>query len=162
MNLDIFEGLPKYVQITILSQIRRLLSTSLFLVDDKDDLTQDLLLFYLKRFYQVPDPDEALVVHSIRQYATNLLVQRYRRRDFLYSSLTDYEVNGEFSFLNTSDYDFETKVLLGEISKMTDGKENIILQMISDGYSINQISANLHIHKRVIRRLFEKLRKKLK
>ena len=122
MNLDIFEGLPKYVQITILSQIRRLLSTSLFLVDDKDDLTQDLLLFYLKRFYQVPDPDEALVVHSIRQYATNLLVQRYRRRDFLYSSLTDYEVNGEFSFLNTSDYDFETKVLLGEISKMTDGK----------------------------------------
>jgi len=162
MNLDIFEGLPKYVQITILSQIRRLLSTSLFLVDDEDDLTQDLLLFYLKRFYQVPDPDEALVVHSIRQYATNLLVQRYRRRDFLYSSLTDYEVNGEFSFLNTSDYDFETKVLLGEISKMTDGKENIILQMISDGYSINQISANLHIHKRVIRRLFEKLRKKLK
>jgi len=162
MNLDIFEGLPKYVQITILSQIRRLLSTSLFLVDDKDDLTQDLLLFYLKRFYQVPDPDEALVVHSIRQYATNLLVQRYRRRDFLYSSLTDYEVNGEFSFLNTSDYDFETKVLLGEISKMTDGKENKILQMISDGYSINQISANLHIHKRVIRRLFEKLRKKLK
>lgn len=162
MNLDIFEGLPKYVQITILSQIRRLLSTSLFLVDDKDDLTQDLLLFYLKRFYQVPDPDEALVVHSIRQYATNLLVQRYRRRDFLYSSLTDYEVNGEFSFLNMSDYDFETKVLLGEISKMTDGKENKILQMISDGYSINQISANLHIHKRVIRRLFEKLRKKLK
>ena len=162
MNLDIFEGLPKYVQIIILSQIRRLLSTSLFLVDDKDDLTQDLLLFYLKRFYQVPDPDEALVVHSIRQYATNLLGQRYRRRDFLYSSLTDYEVNGEFSFLNTSDYDFETKVLMGEISKMTDDKEKKILQMISDGYSINQISANLHIHKRVIRRLFEKLRKNLK
>lgn len=162
MNLDIFEGLPKYVQITILSQIRRLLSTSLFLVDDKDDLTQDFLLFYLKRFYQVPDPDEALVVHSIRQYATNLLVQRYRRRDFLYSSLADFEANEDFSFLNTSDYDFETKVLLREISKMTDGKENKILQMISDGYSINQISANLHIHKRVIRRLFEKLRKKLK
>lgn len=162
MKLNIFNGLPEYVRMTILSQIRRLLSTPLFSYEDKEDLTQELLLFYLKRFYDVPDVDEALVVHALKQYATNLLVMRYRRRDFLYSSLADFEANEDFSFLNTSDYDFETKVLLREISKMTDGKENKILQMISDGYSINQISANLHIHKRVIRRLFEKLRKKLK
>lgn len=162
MKLNIFNGLPEYVRMTILSQIRRLLSTPLFSYEDKEDLTQELLLFYLKRFYDVPDVDEALVVHALKQYATNLLVMRYRRRDFLYSSLADFEANEEFSFLNTSDCDFETKVLMGEISKMTNDKENKILQMISDGYSINQISANLHIHKRVIRRLFEKLRKNLK
>lgn len=162
MNPNIFNGLPMYVRITILSQIRRLLSTPLFSSEDKEDLAQDLLLFYLKRFYEIPDPDEALVVHSIKQYATNLLTQRYHRRDFLYSSLTDYEVDGEFSFLNSSDNDFDENVLIIEINKMADAKEKKILQMIGDGYSINQIAVQMHIHKRVIRRLFEKLRKNLK
>jgi hypothetical protein len=70
MKLNIFNGLPEYVRMTILSQIRRLLSTPLFSYEDKEDLTQELLLFYLKRFYDVPDVDEALVVHYIKQYAT--------------------------------------------------------------------------------------------
>ena len=50
MKLNIFNGLPEYVRMTILSQIRRLLSTPLFSYEDKEDLTQELLLFYLKRF----------------------------------------------------------------------------------------------------------------
>lgn len=84
MKPPIFNGLPEYVRITILSQVRRLLSTPLFGYEDREDLTQDLLLFYLKRFYVVPNPpDEALVVHGLKQYATNLLVKRYHRRDFL-------------------------------------------------------------------------------
>lgn len=76
--------------------------------------------------------------------------------------MTDYEVDGEFSFLKASDYNFETNTLMVDIDKMTDAKEKKILQMIGDGYSINQIVVQMHIHKRVIRRLFEKLRKKLK
>lgn len=35
----IFDGLPEYVRITILSQIRRLLSTSLF---NYEDMTKDI------------------------------------------------------------------------------------------------------------------------
>lgn len=73
----IFDGLPEYVRITILSQIRRLLSTSLFNYEDREDLIQDLLLFYLKRFYSIPNLDEALVVHALKQYASNLLAKRY-------------------------------------------------------------------------------------
>ena len=80
MNLNIFNGLPTYVRITILSQIRRLLSTPIFSHEDREDLIQELLLFYLKRFYNAHDVDEALVVHSIKQYATNLLTQRYHPR----------------------------------------------------------------------------------
>lgn len=71
----IFDGLPEYVRITILSQIRRLLSTSLFNYEDREDLIQDLLLFYLKRFYSIPNLDEALVVHALKQYASNLLAK---------------------------------------------------------------------------------------
>ncbi len=161
MNLDIFHGLPVYVRITILSQIRRLLSTPMFNYEDREDLAQDLLLFYLKRFYSIPNLDEALVVHGLKQYATNLLVKRYHRRDFLYSSLADY-ADEEFSFTGNEKTDDLDRIMLSELPCLLDGKEKLILELIYAGCSANEISTRLHVHKRVIRRLFEKLRKILK
>lgn len=157
MNLKIFNGLPAYVRITILSQIRRLLSTSLFNYEDSEDIAQELLLFYLKRFYTIPDVDEALVVHSLKQYATNLLKKRCNRRDYLHSSL-DYDTFDEEFFLATQDYDNITKTTLSMYAEQFDDKEKQIFELLYEGYSANQISATLHIHKRVIRRFVEKLR----
>ena len=157
MNLKIFNGLPRYVRITILSQIRRLLSTSLFNYEDSEDIAQELLLFYLKRFYTIPDVDEALVVHSLKQYATNLLKKRCNRRDYLHSSL-DYDTFDEEFFLATQDYDNITKTTLSMYAEQFDDKEKQIFELLYEGYSANQISATLHIHKRVIRRFVEKLR----
>ena len=159
MNLNIFNGLPAYVRITILSQIRRLLSTHLFSSEDKEDIAQDLLLFYLKRFYEVPDPDEALVVYALKQYATNLLVKKY---DFLCSSLADFDADEEFSFGASTVTNYGASILINELMQFATDKERKILYLIAAGYSINQISASLHIHKRVIRRLFEKIQKYLK
>ena len=157
MNLKIFNGLPAYVRITILSQIRRLLSTSLFNYEDSEDIAQELLLFYLKRFYTIPDVDEALVVHSLKQYATNLLKKRCNRRDYLHSSL-DYDTFDEEFFLATQDYDNITKTTLSMYAEQFDDKEKQIFELLYEGYSANQISETLHIHKRVIRRFVEKLR----
>lgn len=157
MNLKIFSGLPAYVRITILSQIRRLLSTSLFNYEDSEDIAQELLLFYLKRFYTIPDVDEALVVHSLKQYATNLLKKRCNRRDYLHSSL-DYDTFDEEFFLATQDYDNITKTTLSMYAEQFDDREKQIFELLYEGYSANQISATLHIHKRVIRRFVEKLR----
>lgn len=157
MNLKIFNGLPAYVRITILSQIRRLLSTSLFNYEDSEDIAQELLLFYLKRFYTIPDVDEALVVHSLKQYTTNLLKKRCNRRDYLNSSL-DYDTFDEEFFLATQDYDNITKTTLSRYAEQFDDKEKQIFELLYEGYSANQISATLHIHKRVIRRFVEKLR----
>lgn len=161
MNLNIFNGLPAYVRITILSQIRRLLSTPLFDYEEREDLVHDLLLFYLKRFYSIPNPDEALVVHALKQYTTNLLVKRYQRRDFLHSSLADY-ADEEFSFVGNDKTDDLDKIMLSELPALLDDKEMRILELIYEGCSANEISVKLHIHKRVIRRLFEKLRNILK
>ena len=157
MNLKIFNGLPAYVRITILSQIRRLLSTSLFNYEDSEDIAQELLLFYLKRFYTIPDVDEALVVHSLKQYATNLLKKRCNRIDYLHSSL-DYDTFDEEFFLAAQDYDNITKITLSMYAEQFDDKEKQIFELLYEGYSANQISATLHIHKRVIRRFVEKLR----
>ncbi len=130
----------------------------MFNYEDREDLTQDLLLFYLKRFYVVPNPDEALVVHALKQYATNLLVKRYHRRDYLNSSLADYEANEEFSFTPKQNM----KLMLKEIEAIVSAKEKTILQRILAGDSIEQISKDLHISKKTIYKFFEKVRKKLK
>ena len=152
MNLNIFNGLPTYVRITILSQIRRLLSTPIFSHEDREDLIQELLLFYLKRFYNAHDVDEALVVHSIKQYATN------HRRDFLYSSLADYDADEEFSFAENT----ETRLIVSEIMNSAEPKEKEIVKHILCGDSIDQISRDLHVSKKTIYGFFEKMRKKLK
>ncbi|MCM1323415.1 MAG: LuxR C-terminal-related transcriptional regulator [Acetobacter sp.] len=161
MNLNIFNGLPEYVRITILSQIRRLLSTPLFNYEDKEDLTQDLLLFYLKRFYTVPNPDEALVVHALKQYATNLLVKRYLRRDFLHSSSANY-TDEEFSYFKSEEPDISNQAVLAKVWKIASDKEKVVIQKILQGNSIDQISRDLHISKKTIYKFFEKVRKKLK
>ena len=162
MKLNIFNGLPEYVRMTILSQIRRLLSTPLFSYEDKEDLTQELLLFYLKRFYDVPDVDEALVVHALKQYATNLLVMRYLRRDFLYSSLADFEANEDFSYLNVYTPDNDAKLLFMKIWELAEGREKIVVERLLQGDSLDQISREMHMHKKTIYKFFEKIRKKLK
>ena len=158
MNLNIFNGLPQYVRITILSQIRRLLSIPLFSYEDREDLIQELLLFYLKRFYYAHDVDEALVVHSIKQYATNLLTQRYHRHDFLYSSLADYDADEEFSFAENTD----ARLVVEDIARYAEPKEMEFIERVLLGESIDQISRDLHVSKKTIYGFFEKMRKKLK
>lgn len=162
MNLNIFNGLPHYVRITILAQIRRLLSYSLFGRDDKEDLLQDLLLFYIDRFGTVPKADEALVVHAIRQYASNLIVKRHNRKDFLNSSLADFEnANGEFSLLPVQPK-VDGEILLRQIADKVNDREKQVLRLILEGYSLNQISAKLHIHKTTLKKLFVKMQNFLK
>lgn len=158
MNYNIFSGLPEYVRISILSQVRRLLLTQMFSNDEREDLIQDLLLFYLKRFYCVSNVDIALVIHSLKQYATNLLAKRYHRRDFLYSSLADYDADGEFSFRE----DIEENLFLKELQSYANSNEKIIIERILEGDSIEQISRDMHMSKKTIYRFFEKIRKKIK
>lgn len=157
----IFDGLPAYVRITILSQIRRLLSTPLFNYGDREDLTQDLLLFYLKRFYSTPNPDEALVVHALKQYATNLLAKRYHRRDFLYSSLDDYAYGEFFCFKSDEAYN-HNHATLTKIWSIASDKERVVIQKILQDDSIDQISRDLHMSKKTIYKFFAKVRQKLK
>ena len=112
----------------------------------------------MKRFYNAHDVDEALVVHSIKQYATNLLTQRYHRRDFLYSSLADYDADEEFSFAENT----ETRLIVSEIMNSAEPKEKEIVKCILCGDSIDQISRDMHVSKKTIYGFFEKMRKKLK
>ncbi len=133
----------------------------MFNYEDREDLAQDLLLFYLKRFYSIPNPDEALVVHALKQYASNLLAKRYYRRDFLYSSLADY-ADEEFSYFKSYEPNDSNQALLGKVWEIATDKEKSVIQRIMVGDSIDQISRDMHISKKTIYKFFEKMRKKLK
>lgn len=98
MKLDIFNGLPQYVRITICAQARKLLRTNYFNQSEREDLIQEFLLLYLKRFYTIPDVDEALVVHSLKVY-TSLLYKKRQRSIYPTSSSLDYDLFNEDFFL---------------------------------------------------------------
>lgn len=160
MNLDIFGGLPKYVRLAVYAQTHRLLSTRYFNYEDREDIIQDLLLYYLEQFYKVPDVDEALVVHSLRLYAYKIYNRRKRSKAHSASSL-DYETSNEDFFYEIlpPPTDPLNHATIQEIfAKAENTKLKQALQLIMLGCSVDQIVGKLHMSKRTIYQFFKKMK----
>lgn len=162
MTLQIMKGIPAFVRASIYAQTRRLLSTPYFdPARDREDLIQDLLLFYAGKFYNLAeDPDEAVVVTAIRHYASNLLRSRFRERLFLHASLEELMERGhggDFSYIPDS---LNATLCLEHLLKPLRPREQRIMLMISEGFSLNEVSRKEKISKNTIYRIFEKIKKK--
>lgn len=160
MNLDIFSGLPRYVRLTVYTQTRKLLSTQYFSYEDREDIMQDLLLYYLEQYYKIPDIDEALVVHALQLRSYKLLRKRKRSKAHLTSSL-DYETFNEDFFYDTSSPQADplSHTTIQEIfAKADNTKLKQALYLIMLGYSVDQISRQLHISKETIYKFFKKMK----
>ena len=160
MNLDIFGGLPRYVRLTVYTQTRRLLTTPYFNYEDRDDIMQDLLLFYLKRFYTIPNVDEALVVHSIKVHAIKLYKRRKHNLVCLTSSLDYDSFNEDFFYQEetSQNYAFNHSYVNEIFSKADNPKIRQALYLIMEGLSIDQISRQLHMSKETIYKFFKKMK----
>ena len=157
MNQKIFSGLPEYVRISVLAQVRKLISTNLFHYNDQEDIVQELLLHYLQRFYSIPNVDEALVVHSLKQYALNMYRKRKRSGAHLTSSL-DYELFDE-DFFYCENKDCFTSTEVNEIFDMAaSDKMKLVLRRIMEGESISEISIKYHVSKKTIYSFFKKIK----
>lgn len=128
MSKKLFSDLPEFVKITIYSQVRSLLNTPYFRYEnDVDDIVQDLLLYYLEKFYNKPDVEEPYITASLQHEAQKLLRTKMRRRFGLHLSLEDLLENHEvFIAANAKETDFGLFVSL--LSKHLSDKENQILQ----------------------------------
>ena len=63
MTQNSFNGLPPRVVTYIKIHLRYIFSTGLFSYQEREDLIQDLVLFYLERFYRKKEvPDDYLFV----------------------------------------------------------------------------------------------------
>ena len=121
---------------------------------------QYLLVYFCEEYYNVPDTNEALVVHALQLRSYKLLRKRKRTRAHLTSSL-DYETfNEDFFYDNESTFD--TAINRATIHDIFDKAENIKLKqtlyLIMDGYSVDQISRQLHISKETIYKFFNKMK----
>lgn len=72
-------GIPPKIEMYIRIQIARLHKTNLFQIQERDDLFQDLALFYLEHFYKkdADIPDELLFI-ALRRQANHLIRSRLR------------------------------------------------------------------------------------
>lgn len=160
MNKEIFNGFPQYIRITICAQIKKLLSTPYFGYDDREDIAQDMLCHYLYKFYEIPDVDEALVVHDLRQYALHLLDKRKRTRVHLTSSLDSDQSDGDFFCANLSTSTDNVRMLMAYefLERADTPKLKNAMRLIMEGESIDSVSRTLHISKETIYKFFKRMR----
>jgi len=159
MSNKLFAGIPEYVRITIYSQTRYLLSTSNFKREnDLDDIIQDLLLFYLENFYKKDAPSEAYVVASLQNEAKRLMKTKVRERFGLLFSLEDLtECPDELRVTHHFDR-AEINLLISAVAEHLSDKENLVIKMILEGKSIDEIARTIHIAKATIYKIFEKIK----
>lgn len=108
MAQNLFNGLPPRVVTYIKIHLRYIFSTGLFSYQEREDLIQDLVLFYLERFYRKKEvPDDYLFV-SIKTKAQQILRTRLRQLQsgfFVTESLNSmcekegFEPTSDFSLL---------------------------------------------------------------
>lgn len=160
MNRKIFNGFPKYIRITICAQVKKLLSTPYFGYDDREDIAQDLLCHYLQKFYDVPDVDETLVVHALRQYTLTLLDKRKLSRAHLTTSLDSDQSDGDFLCANLSTDGNNLRMLMAYeyLEKVDSPKLKNALKLIMEGESVDSVSRVLHISKETIYKYLKKMR----
>ena len=160
MNKEVFNGFPQYIRITICAQVKKLLSTPYFSYDDREDIAQDLLCHYLQKFYDIPDIDEALVVHALRQYTLTLLDKRKRSRAHLTTPLDSDQSDGDFFCANLSTSTDNVRMLMAYefLERADTPKLKKAMRLIMEGESIDSVSRVLHISKETIYKYFKKMR----
>jgi len=155
-------GLPEFVQITIAREARRLLSHKLFSSNEKEDIIQELILYYLEHFHRQQVPNEAYVVTSLRNQATKLIRTKARQRFGLFLSLDDMETDPR-EVADDNDVSREDiRILLDDLTKGLTPKEYILLNLVKEGYSLDEIASKYRVSKNTIYKIFEKIKKNYK
>ncbi len=155
----LFIGIPNYVKFTIFSQVRYLLNSPNFnRNNDLEDIIQELLLFYLDKFYKKDVPSEAYIVKSIQNEAKRLMKTKVRERFGLSFSLEDLTECPDELMVTSHFESAEINLLLSAISKNLSYKENLVIKMILDGKTIDDIARTNHMAKATIYKIFEKIK----
>lgn len=163
MIKDTLSGLPDYVRITILAQLKRLLTYKCFLKErDAEDITQDLVLEYLSIITSIPDPTERYVVASLQNKASKILKAKAKIGFGLFSSLEDIEVTYQLASETTGFEGIDYKIILHSIMEDFSDKEKSVVSMMLEDMTIDKISSQQHMSKSTIYAILKKIEKKLK
>lgn len=160
----LFKGLPQNVVTYIKIQLRFLFSTGLFIYQEREDIIQDLVLFYLefikKRGSKIPDN---ILFMAIKSKAMHLGRTRLREMQsgFLHKeSLNDmsesmgFELEDKFSLA-----DIENKIEFEDRRKFLTEKQNQFIDLILEGEQVSKAMKKTNISHKVMDQIEKKLRK---
>ena len=159
-------GLPSKIEMYIRIHVASLYKTNLFQYQERDDLLQELALFYIERFYKKDEdiPDELLFI-AIKRKAQQILRSRLlsmKSGVFFNESLNS--MSEEKGFELTSKFcleDLENEIDLKYLLKMLSEKEQEFIKRLFQGEKLNDVYQSLKMSKGTPKRIAEKIKKKI-
>lgn len=163
MIKETLAGVPDYVRITILAQLKRLLKYTCFdNYNDKNEIIQELLLEYLEIIRSIEEPTEAYIVASIKNRGTALLRARTKECFGLFSSLEDIESTHQLASTKTGFEGLDYKIILRGIMEEMNSRENEVISLILEDLTIREICKKGKVSRDTIYKVIKKIEKKLK
>ena len=156
-------GIPPKIEMYIRIQIARLHKTNLFQIQERDDLFQDLALFYLEHFYKkdVDVPDELLFI-ALRRQANHLIRSRLRSiRSGVFFNESLNSMSEENGIEIRSDFcleDLENKIDINIKLESLSQKEKSIINLLLKGCSIEKITKTLHLSNSTVYKVLSKIK----
>ena len=163
MNKYLFDGLPPTVVTYIKVHLRHMYSTGLFDSQEREDLIQDLVLFYLERHYNEKNVPDGLLFTAFRTKASHII--RTRLRDMQSGLFTTESLNSrseDEGFEPESSFslsDLENSIALSELKSCLSEKQQEFVDMIFSGVPVNEAKTKLKVGHDVMRRIEKRIQK---
>lgn len=160
-------GLPPKIERYIRIHVASLYRTNLFQFQERDDLLQELALFYIERFYKKDEdiPDELLFI-AIKRKAQQILRSRlFSMKSGVFFNESLNSMSEEKGIEVRSDFcleDLENNIVINKVFNQLKQKEQEFLSLLLSGYSITEARKKLHVANEFYGYLCEKLKKMLK
>ena len=149
MSTYLFDGLPPNVVTYIKVHLRRIYSTGLFTQQEREDLIQDLVLFYLELLHKLNDAPDIKIFLALKTKADHMMRTRLREMQagFLnkasLNSMSEdegFEPASEFSW-----HDIESMIELNEIKRFLSKKEQEFIDLVVSGASVEETKKKLRL-----------------
>ena len=161
MSKYLFDGLPPNVVTYIKVHLRRIYSTGLFDSQEREDLIQNLVLFYLELIHKLNDVPDIKIFLALKTKADHIMRTRLRelQSGFLSTrSLNDmleddgWEPEDKFCLA-----DIENKIELKQLRKFLSDKQNRFIDLIFSGETVRNARDKLGISHTVVKDIEEKI-----
>ncbi len=159
--------IPPHIRAFIRIHISTLYKKQLFKYHERDDLIQELVLFYIEKFFRsrTKVPDE-LVFIALKRQANHLLRSRLRtvHSGVFFTQSLNYmqEDNGIEVTDSFCLEDLERKITIAEIMNGLTPKEQKIVSLLLAGYSVNEIRDMCHLRNGLYKKLCQKIAEMVK
>lgn len=159
-------GLPPKIEMYIRIHVASLYNTNLFQYQERDDLKQELALFYIERFYKKDEdiPDELLFI-AIKRKAQQILRSRLlsmKSGVFFNESLNS--MSEEKGIEICSDFcleDLENQIAFQKVFSSLTAKEQKFVLSLLDGNNVSEARRTCHVGNRFFSELCLKIEKRI-